>query len=306
MRRLHRVTQLASWALSALLLQAATTLTVQAQDFSKVEFRTNKLSDTLTMLQGAGGNIVLSAGDDAVFLVDDEYAPLTPKLKAAIAQITKKPVNFALNTHWHFDHVGGNEALAKEAVVIFAHDNVRKRMSTDQFIALFQAKVPASPRGALPIVTFSADLSLHINGEEIRAIHVPNAHTDGDVLVHFRGSDVLHMGDTFFNGTYPFIDVSSGGSAEGLVAALDRALAIASDKTRIVPGHGPLATKAELQTWRDMVATVTQRIKDRRKAGRSDAEIKAEKPAQDFDARYARGFINAERFIDMMLGAVAK
>jgi glyoxylase-like metal-dependent hydrolase (beta-lactamase superfamily II) len=278
----------------------------QAQDFSKVEFRATKLSDTLTMLQGAGGNIVLSAGDDAVFLVDDDYAPLTPKLKAAIAQVTKRPVTFALNTHWHFDHVGGNEALAKEAVVIFAHDNVRKRMSTEQFIAMFQAKVPASPRGALPIVTFSADLSLHINGEEIRALHVPNAHTDGDVLVHFRSSDVLHMGDTFFNGTYPFIDVSSGGSAEGLVAALDRALAIVSDKTRIVPGHGALSNKAELQTWRDMVATVTQRIKDLRKAGRTDAEIKAERPTQDFDARYAKGFMNPERFMDMMLGAVGK
>jgi glyoxylase-like metal-dependent hydrolase (beta-lactamase superfamily II) len=295
--------RLARLAVAAFIVLASA---AQAQDFSKVEFRATKLSDTLTMLQGAGGNIVLSAGDDAVFLVDDDYAPLTPKLKAAIAQVTKRPVNFALNTHWHFDHVGGNEALAKEAVIIFAHDNVRKRMSTEQFIAMFQSKVPASPRGALPIVTFSADLSLHINGEEIRALHVPNAHTDGDVLVHFRGSDVLHMGDTFFNGTYPFIDVSSGGSAEGLVAALDRALAIATDKTRIVPGHGPLSNKAELQTWRDMVATVTQRIKDLRKAGRTDAEIKAERPTQDFDARYAKGFMNPERFMDMMLGAVGR
>jgi glyoxylase-like metal-dependent hydrolase (beta-lactamase superfamily II) len=295
--------RLARLAVAAFIVLASA---AQAQDFSKVEFRATKLSDTLTMLQGAGGNIVLSAGDDAVFLVDDDYAPLTPKLKAAIAQVTKRPVNFALNTHWHFDHVGGNEALAKEAVIIFAHDNVRKRMSTEQFIAMFQSKVPASPRGALPIVTFSADLSLHINGEEIRALHVPNAHTDGDVLVQFRGSDVLHMGDTFFNGTYPFIDVSSGGSAEGLVAALDRALAIATDKTRIVPGHGPLSNKAELQTWRDMVATVTQRIKDLRKAGRTDAEIKAERPTQDFDARYAKGFMNPERFMDMMLGAVGR
>jgi glyoxylase-like metal-dependent hydrolase (beta-lactamase superfamily II) len=290
----------------ALLLLAVLASAVQAQDFSKVEFRTTKLADSVYMLQGSGGNIALSVGDDAVFLVDDDYAPLTPKLKAAIAAISKRPVNFVLNTHWHFDHVGGNEALGKEAAVIFAHDNVRMRMSTEQFIAMFQTKVPASPRGALPVVTFASDLSLHINGEEIRAFHVPAAHTDGDVIVHFRTSDIIHMGDTFFNGTYPFIDVSSGGSADGLIAALDRVLAIATDKTRIIPGHGPLATKAELQTWRDMVATVTQRIKDLRKAGRSDAQIKAEKPTQDLDARYARGFMNPERFVDMMLGAVGK
>lgn len=285
----------------AVLLSAA-----HAQDFNKTEIRTTKLSDTVYMLQGAGGNIALSVGDDAVFLVDDDYAPMSAKLKAAIAQVSKRPVNFVLNTHWHFDHVGGNEALAKDSTIIFAHDNVRRRMSTEQFIAMFQSKVPASPRGALPVVTFAGDLSLHINGEEIRAFHVPAAHTDGDVIVHFRGSDVIHMGDTFFNGTYPFIDVSSGGSADGLIAALDRVLAIATDKTKIVPGHGPLAMKADLQTWRDMVATVTQRIKDLRKAGRTDAEIKAERPTQDLDARYSRGFMNPERFVDMMLGAVAR
>lgn len=167
----------------ALLLLAVLASAVQAQDFSKVEFRTTKLADSVYMLQGSGGNIALSVGDDAVFLVDDDYAPLTPKLKAAIAAISKRPVNFVLNTHWHFDHVGGNEALGKEAAVIFAHDNVRKRMSTEQFIAMFQTKVPASPRGALPVVTFASDLSLHINGEEIRAFHVPAAHTDGDVIV---------------------------------------------------------------------------------------------------------------------------
>lgn len=277
-----------------------------AQDFAKIEFRTTRLSDTVHLLQGAGGNILLSAGDDAVFLIDDDYAPMTAKLKDAIGRITRKPVNFVLNTHWHFDHVGGNETLAREGVLVVAHDNARKRMSREQFIALFQAKVPASPRAALPIVTFGGDISFHINGETIHAFHAPAAHTDGDTIVHLRGSDLIHMGDIFFNGTYPFIDASSGGTADGVVAAMDRVLALATDKTRIIPGHGPLASKADLQRHRDLIATVAQRIRDLRQAGRSDAEIKAAKPAAEFDAEYGRGFIRGDRFIDMMLGVIPK
>lgn len=277
-----------------------------AQDFAKIEFRTTRLSDTVHLLQGAGGNILLSAGDDAVFLIDDDYAPMTAKLKEAIGRITRKPVGFVLNTHWHFDHVGGNETLAREGVLVVAHDNARKRMSSEQFIALFQAKVPASPRGALPIVTFGGDISFHINGETIHAFHAPAAHTDGDTIVHLRGSDLIHMGDIFFNGTYPFIDASSGGTADGVVAAMDRVLALATDKTRIIPGHGPIASRADLQRHRDLIATVSQRIKELRQAGRSDVEIKAAKPAAEFDAEYGRGFIRGDRFIDMMLGVIAK
>jgi cyclase len=295
-------------ALTALL--AALTLVAapaRSQDFSKIEVKTVKLTDTVYMLQGAGGNIGVSVGDDAVFLVDDDYAPMTPKVKAAIAAITKKPISFVLNTHWHFDHVGGNEPLAKEGgVLIIAHDNVRKRMRSEQLIALFQAKIPPSPKGALPVVTFGGDVTFHINGDEVHAFHAPAAHTDGDTIVHFRKNDVIHMGDIYFNGTYPFIDASSGGTADGVIAAVDRVLALATDKTRIIPGHGPVASKADLQAYRDLVATVTQRINDLRKAGRSDAEIKTARPFQDLDARYGRGFLNGERFTDMMLGVVPK
>ena len=291
-------------AAGLLLLLAATA--AAAQDFAKIEFRSTRLNDTLHLLQGAGGNILVSAGDDAVFLIDDDYAPMTAKLKEAVGRITKKPVNFVLNTHWHFDHVGGNEQLAREGVWVVAHDNARRRMSSDQFIALFGAKVPASPRGALPVVTFAGDISFHLNGETIHGFHAPAAHTDGDTIVHLRGSDVIHMGDIFFNGTYPFIDVSSGGTADGVIAAMDRVLALATDKTRIIPGHGPVASRADLQRHRDLIATVTQRIKDLRKAGRSDAEIKEAKPAAEFDADYGRGFIRGDRFIDMMLGVIPK
>ena len=290
---------------------AAATFSPQAdaqQDFSKVEIQAHKLSDSTYMLTGAGGNIGLSVGEDAVFVIDDQFAPLAAKIKAAIARITAKPVQFVLNTHFHFDHTGGNEAFGKDGALIVAHDNVRRRMSRDQLISLVNTSSPqpASPKVALPVITVAGELTFHINGEEVHAFHVPRAHTDGDLVVHFRKSDVVHMGDTYFNGFYPFIDVSSGGTADGLVAAADRVLALATDKTKIIPGHGPLASKADLQAYRDLLATVAQRIKDLRRDGKSDAEIRAARPAADFDARYGNGFIKPEVFVQMMLAALPR
>jgi len=276
------------------------------QDFSKVEIKAEKLNDSTYMLTGAGGNIGLSVGEDAVFVIDDQFAPLVPKIKAAIARITPKPVQFVMNTHFHFDHTGGNEALGKEGAWIVAHDNVRKRMSSDQLISFIGARQPSAAKSALPVITVAGSVSLHINGDEVHAFHVPSAHTDGDLIVHFRKGDIVHMGDVFFNGFYPFIDSSSGGSADGVVAAVDRVLALATDKTKIIPGHGPLASKADLQTYRDLLATVTQRIKQLRRDGRSDDEIRAAKPAAEFDAKYGGGFIKAEQFVQMMLVAIAK
>lgn len=276
------------------------------QDFSKVEIKTEKLNDTTWMLMGAGGNLGLSVGEDAVFLIDDQFAPLAPKIKAAIARITPKPVQFVMNTHFHFDHTGGNESFAKDGAWIVAHDNVRRRMSSDQLISFIGARQPASAKAGLPVVTVAGSISFHINGDEVHAFHVPNAHTDGDLIVHFRKSDIVHMGDVYFNGFYPFIDSSSGGSADGVVAAVDRVLALATDKTKIIPGHGPLASKRELQAYRDLLATVTERIKKLRAEGRSDEQIRAARPAAEFDAAYGGGFIKPEQFVQMMLGAIAK
>ncbi len=277
-----------------------------AQDFSKVEIRAERLSETTYMLVGAGGNIGLSVGEDAVFVIDDQFAPLAARIKAAIARITPKPVQFVLNTHFHFDHTGGNEAFGKDGALIVAHDNVRRRMSRDQLISFVTSSSPqpASPKVALPVITVASELTFHMNGEEVHAFHVPRAHTDGDLIVHFRKSDVVHMGDVYFNGTYPFIDVSSGGSADGVVAAVDRVLALATEQTKIIPGHGPLATRADLLAYRQLLATVVQRIRDLRKAGKSDDEIRSAKPAADFDARYGNGFIKPEAFVQMMLAAV--
>ena len=293
----------AALALAAL---GFTPLVHAQQDFSKVEIKAEKLNDTTYMLTGAGGNIGLSVGEDAVFIIDDQFAPLVPKIKAAIARITPKPVQFVMNTHFHFDHTGGNETLGKEGAWIVAHDNVRKRMTSDQVMSFSGARQPTAAKSALPVITVAGSVSFHINGDEVHAFHVPAAHTDGDLIVHFRKSDIVHMGDVYFNGFYPFIDFGSGGTADGVIAAVDRVLALATDKTKIIPGHGPLASKADLQTYRDLLATVTQRIKKLRAEGRSDAQIRDAKPAADFDARYGGGFIKPEQFVQMMLGAIAK
>ena len=275
-------------------------LPAAGQDFSKVEITTTRLSEHVYMMAGAGGNLGLSAGEDATFLIDDQFAPLTPKITEAIAKVAKQPVKFILNTHWHFDHTGGNENFGRAGTLIFAHENVRKRMSTEQFIAFLDSKQAASPRPALPVVTFTENMSFYLNGEEIRVTHVPHAHTDGDAMVHFTASDVLHMGDVYFNGMYPFIDSSSGGSIDGVVAACDRALAIAGDATRIIPGHGALSNRRELQAYRDMLADVAARFHKLVADGRTVDEIVAAKVTAPYDEKFGKGFLKADKFSEMV------
>jgi cyclase len=279
---------------------AAFTAVAVAQDFSKVEIEATKVTDTVYMLTGSGGNLGLSVGEDAVFLIDDQFAPLTPKITAAIAKLTRQPVKFLLNTHWHYDHTGGNENFGKAGAIIVAHENVRKRMSTDQVIEFFKQPIKASPKAALPVVTFNGAVSFHLNGEEIRGIHVPRAHTDGDAIVHFLGSDVIHMGDVYFNGYYPFIDSSAGGTVDGVIAACDQVLGIATDRTKIIPGHGPLSNKAELKVYRDMLATISGRIKKMIAEGRKLEEITASKVSADFDDKWGKGFIPPHKFAEMI------
>lgn len=299
---LHHTRTLAAAALLALAGGAG------AQDFSKVEIRAEKLSETTWMLVGAGGNMGLSVGADAVFLIDDQYAPLVPKIKAAIAAITNKPVQFVLNTHFHFDHTGGNEAFGQAGALIVAHDNVRRRLSVEQLISFAgsSARQAASPKAALPVITVPGAISFHINGEEVHAFHVPAAHTDGDLIVHFKGGDIIHMGDVFFNGSYPFIDVGSGGSPLGLLAAFDRVLALTGEKTRIIPGHGPLADRAALQRTRDMLATLIGRIADLRRSGKTDEQVRAAKPTADHDAAWGRGFIKPDQFVQLVLDGLPR
>ena len=277
----------------------------QQQDFSQVEVKAEKVAEDLYMLIGRGGNIGLSVGKSGSFLVDDQYAPLSDKILAAVKAITPDPVRFVVNTHWHGDHTGGNENMGKAGAFVVAHENVRKRMSSEQFIATFQRTTPPSPESALPVVTFAEGVTFYWNGEEIRVFHVPPAHTDGDSIVQFVKADVVHMGDTFFNGfNYPFIDVSSGGRVDGVIGAADRVLAAVSDKTRIIPGHGPLATKADLLVYRDSVKLLRDRIAKLKAEGKSKDAVIAAKPTADYDAKWGQGFIKPDVFTGLVFDSL--
>ena len=283
----------------ALLVLASLPAAAQ-QDFSKVDIKTEKLAEGVWMLTGAGGNIGVSAGADGVFLVDDQYAPLTDKIKAAVAAISDKPIRFVLNTHWHGDHVGGNENLGKTGAVIVAQDNVRKRMSQEQFIKAFNSKVPSSPAAALPLVTFVDSISFHVNGDDVDAFHVPPAHTDGDAIVYFRKANVLHMGDTFFNGLYPFVDLSTGGSIAGMIGACDRGLSMGDASTKVIPGHGPSGNKADLKAFRDMLAASRDAVAPLVKAGKTLDDVKAAKPTAALDEKWGKGFLKPDVWVSIV------
>lgn len=272
------------------------------QDFSKVEVKAENLAPGVAVLFGAGGNIGVSHGEDGTVLIDDQFAPLTPKIQAAVAALGASPVKFLINTHWHGDHSGGNENFGKAGAVIMAHDNVRVRMSTDQKTPFGEVK--ASPKVALPVITYAEGLKLHLNGEEVRVISVPPAHTDGDSVVHWTKSNVIHMGDLFFHKmSYPFVDRSSGGDVRGVIAAADKVLAMADDNTKIIPGHGAVASKADLKAYRDMLVAIVGKVEAAVNAGKSLEEVKATKPADGFGVNPS-GFITADRFIEMVYGTL--
>ena len=268
------------------------------QDFSKVEVKAENLAPGVSVLFGAGGNIGVSHGEDGTVLIDDQYAPLTPKIQAAVAGLGASPVKFLVNTHWHGDHSGGNENFGKAGAVIMAHDNVRVRMASDQNTPFGEVK--ASPKVALPVIAYGEGLTLHLNGEEVRVISVPPAHTDGDSIVHWTKSNVIHMGDLFFHKmSFPFVDRSSGGDVRGVIAAADKVLAMADDNTKIIPGHGAVASKADLVAYRDMLVAIVGKVEAAVKAGKSLEEVKAMKPADGFGVN-PNGFIKPDMFVEMV------
>ncbi len=286
------------------LLLFALSVPAQDDDPAKVEIKTEKVADGIYMLAGSGGNIGLSVGPDAVFMIDDEFAPLTPKIRAAVALLSPKPIKFLLNTHWHGDHTGGNKDHGEAGALIIAHENVRKRMSAGQFMAAFNTRVPPAPAAALPVVTFTDSVTLHLNGDEIRALHLPPAHTDGDSVIHFMKANVWHLGDLFFNGMYPFIDAGSGGSIEGMISAAGKLLAMMDGSSKIIPGHGPLANKADYQAFHDMLKTVRDRIAPMARAGKSLKEVQDAKPTKDLDEKWGKGFLAPDQFVGIVYGSL--
>lgn len=261
-----------------------------AQDFSKVEVTATAVVDGIYLLSGAGGNVGLSVGEEGVFLVDDDYAPVSEKLRQAVANITDRPIDFVINTHWHADHTGGNRSIGETGALIVAHDNVRERLSSEQFLEFFNMRSPASPKAALPVVTFTERVTLHVN-TPAHVIHIPHAHTDGDAIVYFAKANVLHMGDIYFNGLYPFIDVSSGGSIHGMIEGAGKGLALADDKTRIIPGHGPLASRADLRAYRDMLVKLRDRVQVLKDDGNTLEQTIARQPGAEWDAALGGSFI---------------
>jgi glyoxylase-like metal-dependent hydrolase (beta-lactamase superfamily II) len=286
--------------LTRLLLVSCIPAALAAQNFDSIQVRVQPLRGSVYMLVGAGGNIGLSVGADAAFLVDDQYAPMSAKIIAAVKTVTAQPIRFVVNTHWHGDHTGGNENIGKTGALIVAHENVRKRMSVEQFNATFNRRTPASPAGALPVVSFSDSVTFHVNGDDLVAYHIPPAHTDGDAVIHFTKADVVHMGDTFFNGAYPYVDVSSGGNVNGVIAVADRVLASCTATTIIIPGHGAVADCAALKRYRDVVATVRDRVQAEMGKGRTLAELKAAGLSAEFDASWGRGFIRPDVFVELI------
>ena len=268
-------------------------------DFSKVQIETIPLAPGLAMLIGSGGNIVVSTGKDGPVIVDDQFAPLAPKITAAVNALQNVPIRFVINTHHHFDHTGGNEVFGNAGALIIAHDNVRQRLSMEQFSQLMNRTTPASPAAALPVVTFADGMTLHWNGETISMRHVAPAHTDGDVHVWFEKANVVHAGDTYVNGFFPLVDVESGGTLSGVIASAEAILARATPDTKIVPGHGPLATPADLKRFRDVLVDVKARIEQGIASGKTMQQFIAAKPLADLDAQWGHGFLTTDQVITL-------
>lgn len=277
-----------------------------AQDPNKVDIVPIKLTDQLYMIKGSGGNMGLLVGDEGLLLIDDQFAPLSEKIMATIKGISDQPINYLINTHWHGDHTGGNENFAKAGATILAHKNVHARMSEEQFMQAFGRKVPAAPVAAQPKITFSDEMNLHYNGEAILIFHEHVGHTDGDAIIYFPKANVIHLGDTYFQGRFPFVDLSSGGSVASLVESLNKSLILIDDNTQIIPGHGNVSNRAELLSYRDMVSDMYQRVKQSVEAGLSLEEVQAANLTRSYEEDWGGGFISGEKFVKTIFTELEK
>ncbi len=288
-------TSLAAAGLAALGLAVA-----DAQSrFDAVQIQTTDLGDGIHMLVGAGGNLAVSVGEDGAFLVDDQFAPLTDKIQAAIDAVAGEAggdVRFVLNTHYHGDHTGGNEAFAGKGATVVAHDNVRVRLSSETPSTLRRPPTPPAPEGAWPVVTFSETMTFHMNGETVKVVHLPNGHTDGDSVVHFVEPDIIHAGDLMFTGMFPYIDTAAGGSVDGFIAALEAVVAMGGPDTTVVPGHGRLSTMADVEASIAMLKEARTILQGVAAEGLSPVDAVAAKPLAKFDAEWSWAFIDTDTF----------
>ncbi|MGD0356252.1 MAG: MBL fold metallo-hydrolase [Terracidiphilus sp.] len=258
--------------------------------------KTTMLHDNVYLLQGQGGNMALQTGPEGNILIDASFTPAVPRILEAIAAIVKDAPFALINTHWHGDHTGGNEGLHAAGYTIVAHRNTRERLSMPQTMKIFHSTTPAAPAGAWPTVTFEDALTVWRNGDALNLVHLAPAHTDTDIYIHFHKANVLHVGDIWFNGIYPFIDEGTGGSIGGMIRASEKVLAVVDNDTKIIPGHGPLGTKADFQKYHEMLATIRDKVAALKASGTSEQEVIAKKPTAEFDATLAKGFMDADTF----------
>lgn len=295
--------KLLGMAVCLLLLSALAA--AQDEDFSKVAIKVTKVAGTVYMLEGAGGNIGASVGEDGIVVVDDQFAPLAPKIQAALKGITDKPVRFILNTHYHFDHTGGNAEFSKLGTLV-AQENVRKRLAEGTTIKQFKMTTPPMAKEGLPIVTFEHDVSIHLNGENVRAIHFPHGHTDGDSVIFFPQSNVVHMGDDFVTYGFPFVDIENGGSVSGMVAGVEKVLSMTKPDTRFIPGHGPLSTADDVRKFVAMIQETRAAVAAAVKKHKTPEQMKKEKVLAKWEPDYGKGFIKADDWIDTLYDDVTK
>lgn len=276
------------------------------QNFDSVQITSTPIGSGYYVLYGAGGNIGVYVGNEGIILIDDQFAPMSERIKTAIAGISNLDIKFLINTHWHGDHTGGNENFAADGAVIVAHEYVRRRMSMEVFLPLYSSRsTPPSPVGALPSVTFTEDISFYWDDETITAIHVPNAHTDTDAFVHFANANIIHMGDLLWTDSYPRIDVQyGGGSVNGYISALERTLELADENTQFISGHGPIPAKGKryVENYLVMLRTVRDRVSSMIEDGMSEMDVIRARPTREFDAEWVdeNSYIDADMFARIM------
>ena len=266
----------------------ASSLAVMAQNFDSVNIKTTKVAGSVYMLEGSGGNIGVLIGNDGVILIDDQFAPLSEKIKNAIASISDKPIRFIINTHFHFDHSDGNKVFGSEGAIIVSHENARKRLSMDYFFKAFKQEQKAMTYEGLPKITFTQSLNFNMNGETVQVIYIKDAHTDGDAAIYFKESNVLHTGDARYG--LPFIDDQGGGTIDGMINGAEQMLKMINDETKIIPGHGQISNKKDLQDYKNMLQTVRKRVADGMKAGKTMDQIIKSDPAKEFNTIFDKIF----------------